>query len=72
MDRFLKKSIARQIYIEKSYKVPKRQRLKFVVSPANKIKTGDLSDKLKQLSDLYEKGSLTKEEFIKAKEQLLK
>ena len=73
MNRFLEQSIERQTYIEKSYKVPKKQILKLVVPPAaNKTKTGDLANKLKQLSDLYEKGALTKEEYNKAKEQLLK
>ena len=56
------------------YKMPKRHRLKLSSLSTKKSDNlaGDLSDKLKQLSDLYEKGSLTKEEFIKAKEQLLK
>jgi len=72
MDRFLEKSIERQKNIEESYKMPKRQRLKLSVFSSNKIKTDNLADKLKNLSDLYKSGSLTKEEYDKAKKLLLK
>ena len=74
MQKFIEKSIYRHKEIEHMYKMPKRHRLKLSSLSTKKSDNlaGDLSDKLKQLSDLYEKGSLTKEEFIKAKEQLLK
>ena len=68
MEKFTEKSIYRHKEIEHMYKMPKRHRLKLSSLSTKKSDnlTGDLADKLKQLSDLYERGSLTKEEYNKA------
>ena len=70
MDRFVKKSIERQRTLEKAYEMPKRHVLK--LSNITSVNSNNLADDLKKLSDLYNKGALTKEEYEKAKKNLLK
>ena len=70
MNKFVKKTIERQRTIEKAYKMPKRHVLKF--SNITSVNSNNLADDLKKLSDLYNKGALTKEEYEKAKKNLLK
>ena len=70
MQKFIEKSIYRHKEIERMYKIPKRHVLKF--SNITSVNSNNLADDLKKLSDLYNKGALTKEEYEKAKKNLLK
>ena len=78
MDKWISLSAKRHQYLEKIYKAKDKHLLnldKYITQSdqdnENKKNQNNLTDKLKQLNELYKSGAITKEEFKKAKEKIL-
>ena len=76
MNDWLKKSASFHKNFENFQGMKKHQRLKLddvlPIATNNKTKPNDFTDQLKKLNDLYKSGVLTKDEFERAKDKILK